>query len=609
MTADEQAQRELAEALKRLLGMLVESRLTEGDHSEALRELAAARPELERLKAQLGPEETRAVFREYWRLERRTYIPFFEQGMDADVLREVLWQWLDVGEPAAADAGPATPVRTGQPVRPVAFPDLAGSAYVYVETVRAVVADESDFAYAQHLAEQLIAERGYGFGGVVLDDRGNAVTPSWICADSVAVSPGRHRLAVGATLAHAALGLPAALDLGVRDGRAASWEGRAPEGLSLLPDRCLFLADTRERWLEMTELAGSVCSVDASPDGATLGLLELWAGVAAVSVADATTGERRLLTTVHGLDGSEQIRFSADGAWLLVPRFSEPVLVHVESARLLRLPTAGPIAWWPARSPSSMMLLAEPLIGPGGVPQPQLIAYDLADGTAESLGLVELPVQPDLDALRGFPMHLEVSADGSQALCMTSFGPPAAFQEQHGSRPRVSLLDVEQRRVEVVGAPFAGTIELEREHRSARWLERPPESSFTLADSLVERLGDPWNELGAEQAAGVAGDITNIAVLGIRALVDAGPEGSPHRLRPEVLRSLEALHRLLPGATAELDGWVDSVCEHFAGAVELEGCPPEIRDGWRKIVRGWERIKDPSRGAVPWEQDRWFEAP
>jgi hypothetical protein len=555
--------------------------------------LADAAPEIRRLKSELSEQDVRALFDEWWREEAYALTPLWERELaDPVQVRATMWHWLRTCTLPPYAGGPASSDNPGA-TRTVNFPDLTESTYLYVETLRPLLPREiDDFPTVQALSDDLVTARGYGFGGVVFDDRGRAVTPGWINADSVAIDPMRSTVAVGATVSHGILGLPLALDLGARDGRNLSqWQGTAPEGL-IIPNENLFLGSTAEGWLEMTEIGGSVCSIDIDLAAAHVVVLEWWgSGVAALSLADLPTGRRRLITRLDGIAGNEQARFSADGAWVLVPRWKEPYLVHLASGDFLTLPISGPVAWWPAHSLSSLMLIDQT-----SVAEPVLCAYDLASANVEQIGPIALPGAQDLPSDGWLVAHLEVSGDGRRVLCMTPFGAPAAHQLEHGSRWRIALFDADELEVDVLTPAFVeGDARIEREHRGARWLERAPSSSFELAPELEGRLVPAATGLAQANFEFVGQDAHDLALYAMRAMVGENGEGDPNILLPEVLRCFSAMRDFMPVALEDVREWVEGINKHFFFAGSTGRLSPSRQEGWRTLREGWEAIDEPAR--------------
>jgi hypothetical protein len=265
--------------------------------------------------------------------------------------------------------------------RLVQFPDLGEAEFLYVETVRELLPRAADdFAATEALGATLMAANGgYGFGGVIRDSLGRPVTPTWINANCVAAD-GSH-LAIGGTVSHLALEFPStALDLGARDGRnAIGWTGGAPEGLAM-PNANLFLGDTQEQWLEMSEAGGSIGSIDISPDGRRIAQTEWWAGIGALVTVDASTGRRTVLGTLEDLGGGERVRFSTDGHYILVTRWSNPALVDATSGEVMTLALTGDIGWWPSLGASTLIWLDQREEGHGVIR-----SFDLSTGATEEV--------------------------------------------------------------------------------------------------------------------------------------------------------------------------------------------------------------------------------
>ena len=357
----------------------------------------------------------------------------------------------------------------------------------------------------------------------------------------------------------------------------------------------------------MTQVGGRVNALDTSPDGAIIAVHEFWgSNTHGVSLVDAVTGERRLLTRLESL-GLGDVRFSPDGAWLIVGTF----LVEVATGRYLRLDTglsSGQAAWWHARSPSALMLLDAR--APGDL---VVMAFDLATGAAELIGPITVPGTEELQDHHAFVKGLDVSADGRHALRGTSFGVSRAAWDAGWTGDRVSLIDVETRRLDVLVSPsLDGEMALERDHTRFRWLHRPSGTPVVLAPQLREQLSPPANTLGAENSDYVAGNARDVIVYGLNTMLGDAPAASdPHRLRPEVLRSLEALARFQPDGEYmnELREWIDAVSVHLLPLCRAGRLSSDVADGWLKFCEGWERIKNPGRGSISWASDRYLPAP
>lgn len=481
--------------------------------------------------------------------------------------------------------------------RVVAFPKLDDADFMYVETVRELgrVRRTDDFAATDALGASLMGSNdGYGFGGVVRDSLGRPVTPSWLNVKCAAVD-GSH-LALGATVSHLALEYAStALDLGARDGRnAIGWTGGAPEGLAM-PNANLFLGDTDELWFEMSEAGGDICSIDISPDGRQIAQCEWWAGIGALVTVDAATGKRTMLGTLSNLGGGERVRFSPDGRLILVTRWADPVLIDAASGEVMALPLNGDIGWWPARGPSTLIWLDQREEGRGIIR-----SFDLSEGATEDVRPIHYPDAPGLAPGRYRLNHPEVDEAGMKVLCGTYFGVRPELQEEHGSRERVSLLDIETGLVEPLVVPHIGGDErLEREHHSWRWLRRTPaNTSVVLSPDIFATTTPPISELAAQNYSSAADQAYNLTVACMRAMVRDAPERSNPLFAPEVLRAIIAMQTFGPNRLAELESWLDQV----SGMMPVFAPPGENQARWRWFRNGWQSITDGSVDGVEWRR-------
>ncbi|MFC0316518.1 TolB family protein [Gordonia phosphorivorans] len=226
----------------------------------------------------------------------------------------------------------------------------------------------------------------------------------------------------------------------------------------------------------MDNRGSSICGVDWSPDGRTLACLE-WSGVGVLTLLDAQTGRRTVLTTLDKIMGNEVPRFSPDGRWILVPT-SAPKLVSLDQSVSVSLPLEHAyVDWWPARGPSALFAI----VGHAG--SQHFGAYDLASGRFEDLGPLQLPHQPDLPETRALIHTPRVSPVGGHVLVGSWFGPPGPYQEENGSRERVAVLDVTTGQVTSPIYPWADAGSwLERDHSKWFWTGRP---STTTGPTVV----------------------------------------------------------------------------------------------------------------------------
>jgi hypothetical protein len=496
-------------------------------------------------------------------------------------------------EPAVSASNAATRIFD----RDVPFPNLDDAEFIYVETVRELGRERriDDFAATEDLGATLMAANdGYGFGGVVRDSVGRPVTPNWLSAASVAVD-GSH-LAVGATVSHLALEhRSTALDLGARDGRnAIGWSGDAPEGLPM-PNANLFLGDLQERWLEMSEAGGSIGSIDISPDGRQVALSEWWAGVGALVTVDVATGRRTVLGTLTNLGGGERVRFSPDGKFILVTRWADPVLVDTTSGDVLTLPLNGDIGWWPSRGSSVLIWLDQREEGSG-----MIRSFDLSTGATDAVQPIQYPAASGLAPSRYRLNYPEVDGTGTKVLCGTYFGVRPELQEEHGSRERVSLLDIETGIVEPLVVPHIGGDErLEREHHSWRWLQSTPaRSSVALAPAIASTAVPASYELTPENYESAADQARNLTIACMRAMVSDSPDQGVALFAPEVLRALGAIQTFAPDRLPELGSWLDEVSEKMP----IFAPPGQSQIRWMWFRDGWRSVKSGSTTGIEWRR-------
>lgn len=239
---------------------------------------------------------------------------------------------------------------------------------------------------------------------------------------------------------------------------------------------------------------GSICGAELSPDASRAAVLEWRHAAGWVAIVDVRDNRRRLLTRLGtGIAGAEKPLWSPDGAWLLLNTYRSPLLVATNDGRCIELPFPGAqLDWWPARGPSTVVALH------GEPGEQRLGALSLTTWTMEDLGPLELPQQPDLPAGRRWVGHPRMSPDGQHVLVGCSFGPSADYQERCGSRDRVSLIDLSDRRVNPLVDPFVDSAAwVEREHRSWKWIHPtvPRGEPTVLAGGLVASTTPPEGPL------------------------------------------------------------------------------------------------------------------
>lgn len=498
-----------------------------------------------------------------------------------------------------AVAAPA-PLVDSVPARNWAFPELNEARFTYRETVRANVATGADdFRAINALGVELLAARGYGFGGVILAEGGIPATPPLLDAQDAVIDGPRRSICAAGSVSHVALGLPSALDLGGRNGsNLTQWGGAAPEGITW-PNQHLFGGFHTERRFEMLEIFASVISLDLSAATGTIATLEhLGSSNFGVTLAIPTTGERRLLTTLSGLSGSEAIRFSPNDLWLLISTPAGPIFVETSTGRHNKLAcgTEGGYSWWPGH-PHELLAIMH------NSGNPELASLSLKDGQLTSLGPLVLPDTADLPSGRRYVADPQVDPTARWMICGTSFGPSDAYQDAHGSRARTSILDLETRELRVQGPPFVADDErLEREHANWRWIDRPQPEDCAMGGAILSDLAPPETTLPDGTNAFIAGDAHDLCTLAVKWLIDdQSGNRDPNTLRPEALRAYEASCRY--GRSEQLVDWVSEVAMHFFMRALSDQLPQSSAPGWKKFALAEQCIREGRPQDIDWHAD------
>ena len=249
------------------------------------------------------------------------------------------------------------------------------------------------------------------------------------------------------------------------------------------------------------EASGDVKSMDVSPDGSLIALLE-WANDPVLAVIEVSSGVRRVVKEfperqftqrIARLYGDERVAFSPDGAWILVSgdMGGPAVLVEVASGAVVDVPLADDrgATWWP-HAGASMLLLWNW----NREMDTELASFDLATLVRTPLGAIRIPETPGLNYERRVLSDFSVSPDGRSLLCTAFLGPPAEHQEEHASSPRwavASLISDDPRYAAEITevAPWAlnGDPTQELTHRAVQWTGKGPEQPVTLHPSLLGR--------------------------------------------------------------------------------------------------------------------------
>jgi hypothetical protein len=415
--------------------------------------------------------------------------------------------------------------------RPVHWPALA--LYTVTERVREAVAEgESTFDSVNVLAHQLRARRRAGFEYSWRASGDSPISPSWLTIRSARLDPETGRAVACGHLTHEVWGMDPAHDLGAIDGRNnfTFTEQGHPNGL-FWPASALYVGSARSGAFLPLDARANVVSVDLHGPSGTIGVLEhLGSSTGAVAVYEPA-GRRRLLTVVEEIAGNEPIRFSGDGAWLLVTRSRSSTLIEVSSGRRLELDVANS-AWWPLGESALLTIRHE-----DGRILPSLFSL------ARNEYIRSLPqITLDVPMLKEYPYlwFPEVSPDGQEILALTPAGVSDEHQTQHGTGDRVARIDLSTGAGRIVHSPFLNPDQtLERDAREARWTQRAPQQPIELHPDLARKLDGPRTEHEYLAPSRWADEAEAILVHTLNTAIELTQAGQPMaHLMPEVLAAL-----------------------------------------------------------------------
>ncbi|WP_174546172.1 hypothetical protein [Nocardiopsis dassonvillei] len=407
-----------------------------------------------------------------------------------------------------------------------------------VERVRESMPDgESAFDLLDSVARMLQEARGSGFERVWRAGNEDLLSPAWVTPKSAAFDADSGRVVAAACLTHGAWGLSPAYDLGAIDGRNLSTFADAghTDGLNL-PGTPLYVGSTRTGVLVPFDATLNLISVDLHGASGRIGMLEfLGFSTGAVSVYEPS-GERRVLTVVENLIGSEPVRFSGDGSWLMVLGSTESTLVEVTTGRRLSL-DVGNAGWWPLADAELLSVVHE-----DGTAIPRLFSLESNTWT-RSFPEITL----DVPLLSSFPYlwSPSVSPDGREILVKTPTGVSAEYQREHGAGSHLARVNLETGRGRLLHGAFLNDAQtLERDVEEARWTGRAPTRPIRLHSDLASRTEAPVTEHPHLDPAHWAEEAETVLVLSLNRAIELTGEGRNFsHLLPEILASLAAMAR------------------------------------------------------------------
>lgn len=469
--------------------------------------------------------------------------------------------------------------------RGTAFPS-SQITYTVAERVRESVPEEdSTFESVNLLGGKLLALRGAGFEYSWRGDGDVALSPSWLTFKAAALDSESGRFVAAGHLTHEYLDLPPAHDLGAIDGRNGfSFSENGHAGGLLWPSDWLYVGSTRTGAIAPLDASVNLISVDLhASSGVTAALNFLGTSVGAVSVYDAA-GAARLLTVVEDLSGTESVRFSGDGSWLLVSRSKSATLVEVASGRWLTL-EVGNCAWWPLEAATLLTVVHE-----SGRATPQLFSLrdNISTATFDDLSL-------SVPMLESFPYMWSptVAPDGTELLVMTPAGVTSEYQRQHGAGnhlARISLKDGAGRLVQDVF--FDSEATLERDVRDVRWTGRGLAAAVHLHPNLAGQLNEPVLEHEWLEPGRWAEESDRMLSHALSRAVDLTKEGRDvSHLMPEILACLKtiAVSPEIWGQRAESLASLDQSTGNLIVTGELAG---DLATAWQRYRSAMAAIRD-----------------
>ena len=249
-------------------------------------------------------------------------------------------------------------------------------------------------------------------------------------------------------------------------------------------------------------------SMSVSPDGRSLATLDYFAQTGYLAVIDVASGKQRPLCQVQHVSGGEHVTFSPDGRWILIPRtFVDvgPTIVAVDSGCSVCLHhLAGHSScWWVNEGHLGLLSFGSGDFRTAGYDPLRILFFDLTTLETTDFLRAQVPDSPILPLSRQGISNPEPRSDGT-VLIGTFFGPPSEYQENNGSRSRVSILDLSTGQIQLLFPAFVDAEEtVERSHSLWSW-NSPLDARITsevCADLLHDALPpntDTWPDFADE---------------------------------------------------------------------------------------------------------------
>lgn len=440
----------------------------------------------------------------------------------APASRDVLDIWAQI---AAARAEPSGGRRW--------VPSQDAPEVTIVECVRESGPGDSTFESVDALARVLRQSRGTGFEHAWRSAEGALLSPEWLTVRSAVLDPASGRVVAAGHLTHTSVGMAPAHDLGALDGRNGFTFSEAAHGGGLLwPAQVLYVGSAHARMLLPLDATMNILAVDYEPLSGNIAVLQkLGSSAGAVSIVDAS-GRRYVLTTLEGISGTETVRFSGDGNWLLVSKWNESVLVEVATGKWVVI-GVGNAGWWPLEAST---LLSIHHVDGRAFP----VLFNLA---TNAYGTSYPHIELDVPLLEAFPYvsNPAVSADGTEVIAVSPAGVSPEYQQKHGAGSRLVRFTLATGHGSLVAGAFLDDEQtLERDVSDARWTRRRAvQGALTLSADLVAGLREPTPTHDWLAAGRWADEAEQLLVLALNEGVEATKQGRDFvGLLPEILAYL-----------------------------------------------------------------------
>lgn len=403
----------------------------------------------------------------------------------------------------------------------------------FIERVRESVSGDSSFESVDQLARMLRQHRGTGFEYAWRGDGDQLLSPDWLTVRSAVVDVDSGHVVVAGHLSHSMWNLPPAHDLGGIDGRnRITFPEHGHEGGLLYPTFGVYVGSLRSGSLLPLDLTLNVIAVDLDARTGLIAVLHHLGGSTGAVTVISPTQDRRLLTVLEGISGTESISFSADGSMLLVSSSNKAFVVDPENGQWIDLGVAN-VGWWPEAS-STLVSIHHA----DGRAFPTL--YDLSTNAyTRSFPVIEL----DSPLLETFPYVWmpDVSAGASEVLAATPAGVTTDYQQTHGTGAHLIRFNLTTGRGALVSSPFLDSDHtLERDVSEVRWAKRVKnEAAVVLHPDLVAGMREPVTTHDWLNQGRWADEAEQVLVLSLNVGIDATREGhSFTQVLPEILASL-----------------------------------------------------------------------